>query len=264
MKKKFAAILSLVLFTYFISPVYADETGDMFAVLNADNEEIFNVNEYGYVFSKKGLLANGASSVGAAPMVLGQNAGNRGLVITDKAPTNPKRIYFGWNPGATFDYVELFALQEGVAYKNIVLAPSGGNVGIGTTNPEYLIDTGGAYCDGNTWVNASSREYKKHIKELTRDDAMKAFEALIPVSFSYKKNPEDQYLGFIAEDVPDLVATKDRKGLNSMDIVAVLTRVVQEQQKAANLQKKTIAELSNKVAELEERVGSRKVALNIE
>ncbi|MBC8391607.1 MAG: hypothetical protein H8E17_03440, partial [Deltaproteobacteria bacterium] len=52
--------------------------------------------------------------------------------------------------------------------------------------------------------------------------------------------------GFIAEDVPELVATKDRKGMSSMDVVAVLTRVVQEQQK-------TIAELSRKMRELEEK-----------
>ena len=35
--------------------------------------------------------------------------------------------------------------------------------------------------------------------------------------------------GFIAEEVPELISTKDRKGLSSMDIVAVLTKVVQEQ-----------------------------------
>ncbi len=37
-------------------------------------------------------------------------------------------------------------------------------------------------------------------------------------------------MGFIAEDVPELVATSDRQGLSAMDIVAVLTKVVQEQQ----------------------------------
>ncbi|MBI2060130.1 MAG: hypothetical protein HYT87_10195 [Nitrospirae bacterium] len=41
----------------------------------------------------------------------------------------------------------------------------------------------------------------------------------------------EQYVGFIAEDVPNLVATNDRKGLSSMDLVAVLTKVVQEQQR---------------------------------
>jgi hypothetical protein len=61
-------------------------------------------------------------------------------------------------------------------------------------------------------------------------------------------------VGFIAEDVPDLVATKDRKGLSPMDIVAVLTKVVQEQQKTAEDQKKIIAELSRKVDDLQKEV----------
>ena len=38
-------------------------------------------------------------------------------------------------------------------------------------------------------------------------------------------------MGFIAEDVPDMVATQDRKGINPMDLIAVLTKVVQQQQK---------------------------------
>ena len=46
-------------------------------------------------------------------------------------------------------------------------------------------------------------------------------------------------LGFIAEDVPGLVASTDRISLSTMDIVAVLTRVVQEQQqKIAELEKR--------------------------
>ncbi len=53
---------------------------------------------------------------------------------------------------------------------------------------------------------------------------------LSPTRFNYKADKEDEYLGFIAEDVPELVANKDRKGLNPMDIVAVLTKVVQRQQ----------------------------------
>ncbi len=37
-------------------------------------------------------------------------------------------------------------------------------------------------------------------------------------------------MGFVAEDVPDLIATKERKELSPMDIMAVLTKVVQDQQ----------------------------------
>ena len=54
---------------------------------------------------------------------------------------------------------------------------------------------------------------------------------LEPVTFSYRNDSDEDHVGFIAEDVPTLVATGDRKGLSAMDIVAVLTRVVQQQQR---------------------------------
>ncbi len=38
-------------------------------------------------------------------------------------------------------------------------------------------------------------------------------------------------MGFIAEDVPELLATADGEALSAMDIIAALTRVVQEQQR---------------------------------
>ncbi len=66
------------------------------------------------------------------------------------------------------------------------------------------------------------------------------------MTYQYKNTADETHVGFIAEDVPDLVATKDRKGLSSMDVVAVLTKVVQQQQK-------TIAELKAKVDALEKK-----------
>jgi len=258
MKMKVVSILSFVCLMWIIVPGYMAEADDRFVVLNPEDEEIFNVNEVGYVFSKKGLLANGSSSVGAAPMVLGQDIGNRGIVITDRAATNPKRIYFGWNVGATHEYAEIFALQEGVAYKNLILNPAAGYVGIGTTSPSYPLQMGsGAYVStGGVWTNASSREYKKDIKQLTKDEAMDAFTKLNPVKFSYKAGSEEKHVGFIAEDAPELVASKDRKGMSSMDVVAVLTKVVQEQQKVVQEQKTTIAELSRRLAVIERGVKS--------
>ena len=87
---------------------------------------------------------------------------------------------------------------------------------------------------------------------------MDALQGLNPVTFTYKAAPEEQHVGFIAEDVPDLLATKDRKGLSPMDIVSVLTKVVQEQQgiiqeqkKIAEQQQSINAALSEKIAELE-------------
>jgi len=94
-----------------------------------------------------------------------------------------------------------------------------------------------------TVVSPSSRDYKENIKDLNSQEAMATLSGLHPVTYVYKTNPGEQQVGFIAEDVPELVATSDRKGLSSMDVVAVLTKVVQEQQKTISAHTKKIAEL---------------------
>jgi len=226
---------------------------DKLIVENGSGTTTFKVGDSGTITSASSLFANGASAWGEAPFVLGQNVGHRGIVITDKASSNQKNIYIGWNAGSSHDYAEIFALQEGVAWKNLVFAPSGGNVGIGTTSPSYPLQMGsGAYVSsGGVWTDASSREYKEDIKNLTTDEAMDALKGLNPVKFSYRASSDEQHVGFIAEDVPKLVATKNRKGMSAMDVVAVLTKVVQKQQR-------TIAELSRKVDKLENRIKIQK------
>jgi hypothetical protein len=143
-----------------------------------------------------------------------------------------------------------------------------GNFGINTSATSGKpINTGtGAYLSsGGAWINASSRQYKENIKVLTTEDADKTLVALNPVTFSYKADPTEQHVGFIAEDVPDLVATKDRKGLSPMDIVAVLTKVVQEQKqtleeksKIIEKQQKAFDNLAGTVAQLQAEVNRLK------
>ena len=108
-----------------------------------------------------------------------------------------------------------------------------GRVGIGTPNPNFPLEmgSGARVTAGSVWTDASSREYKENIRDLTIEEAMTALRELQPTRFNYKVDKEEEYVGFIAEDVPELLASKDRKGLSPMDIVAVLTKVVQEQQK---------------------------------
>ncbi len=170
------------------------------------------------------LLANDkgiATAIGLGGSSFGQYGGPNSLNILVKEGTSEI-----WTPAI------------------IVKNPSG-YVGMGTVSPSYPLHMrAGAYVtEGGVWTNASSREYKKDIQSLTSEDAMLAFNKLEPVSFKYKSDDE-QHIGFIAEDVPDIVATKDRKGLSPMDMVALLTKIVQEQQK-------TIVELSDRVKSLE-------------
>jgi hypothetical protein len=90
---------------------------------------------------------------------------------------------------------------------------------------------GGAYTNGSSWFDISSREYKDNIEALSTEEALKAIKELNPVKYSYKIDTSEKRVGFIAEEVPELLSTKDRKGLSPMDIVAVLTKVVQEHEK---------------------------------
>jgi len=123
-----------------------------------------------------------------------------------------------------------------------------GNVGIGTQTPSYPLHmASGAYVSvGGMWMDASSREFKDNVKGLKVKDAIEALQGLNPVTFNYKVSPEENHVGFVAEEVPDLVATKDRKGLSPMDIVAVLTKVVQEQQKIISFLREEVNELKEK------------------
>ena len=96
---------------------------------------------------------------------------------------------------------------------------------------------GGAYTSGGAWIEASSRDYKENIMELDQAESFQALASLNPVRYNYKNKKDEEFLGFIAEEVPDLVAMNGRRGMRAMDIVAVLTKVVQEQQKTLDEQK---------------------------
>ena len=95
---------------------------------------------------------------------------------------------------------------------------------------------------GGAWQNSSSRERKEHIEALSATQAMQALAQLNPVTYNYKVDAQEKHVGFIAEDVPQLVASKDRKSLSALDIVAVLTKVAQEQKQAIEEQRLEIKE----------------------
>jgi hypothetical protein len=106
---------------------------------------------------------------------------------------------------------------------------------------------------GGVWTNASSRELKDNIQTLTTSEAFETLTHLNAVKYNYKADREEKHVGFIAEDAPDLVASKDKKGMSPMDVVAVLTKVVQEQQKSLQDQQAIISELQRKVAAMEKK-----------
>ena len=143
-----------------------------------------------------------------------------------------------------------------------------GNFGTTTAHPVRLVASGtwqfsvDSNCDismrdgggyNGTWNDASSRALKENIHDLSTEDAMETLAGLTPVTYNYKSDKEEAHVGFIAEDVPDLVAAKDRKTLSAMDIVSVLTKVTQEQQKLLEQQQDTINQLKKEIEELKKK-----------
>jgi len=203
-----------------------------------------------------GWLAGWSNQTGNENTFIGDDAGinnvsgSRNVFIGNEAgaqETSSEKLYID-NLGDTSPLIYGDFLNEYLDFNGSVRINLGARA-----MPTHLLDVGtsGAYCNGGAWVDGSSREFKENIQELTSTEALRAFAELEPVKFNYKEDTAETYLGFVAEDVPDLVAMNDRKGLNAMDMVAMLTRVLQEQQKA-------IMELREEITKLKKEARKEK------
>lgn len=93
-----------------------------------------------------------------------------------------------------------------------------------------------------TLTQASSIALKENVAALSGPEAMAALQGLNAVKYTYKADAnKEQRIGFIAEDVPDLVAAPDRDRLSPMDLIAVLTKAVQELAAEVRVLKEQIA-----------------------
>lgn len=111
-------------------------------------------------------------------------------------------------------------------------------VGINTATPAHTLDVNGdAHIAGTLTVQTlqqtSSRDLKRDIAGLSGETAAHVLKALRPVSFHFKDDTaQTLQFGFIAEDVPEEVASSNRRGINAMNVVAVLTQVLKDQHRA--------------------------------
>lgn len=150
-----------------------------------------------------------------------RNGGVAGLMITQ---ASGETGYIMHNRAST--------LTIGAGSVDRITIDREGNVGIGISRPAHPIEmvSGAHVTVGGVWTNSSSRVKKENINALSSEDAIAALARLEPVRFNYKNDTGESHVGFIAEDVPELVATGDRQGVSAMDIVAVLAKVIQAQQ----------------------------------
>ncbi|SDL88120.1 tail fiber domain-containing protein [Paenibacillus jilunlii] len=141
--------------------------------------------------------------------------------------------------------------DELIQVAGAVTVDSSSNVGIGKTPTDnYKLDVNGNLRATN-FAQTSSRTFKENIASLPVKKALELLNRLKPVTFNYKaENAKKQNIGFIAEDVPQIFSTSDHKSVVLMDIIAVLTTVVQKQQKEAQDMRKQVNELQTQVTAL--------------
>lgn len=139
-----------------------------------------------------------------------------------------------------------------VTNNNEVMTLRNSVVGIRNNNPGFPLEIGTDATNGNgahvtiagIFTNGSTRKSKERIVDLDGEAALAAFDKLNPVTYYGKNQDDEQYVGFIADDVPELVAMNDRSGIAAIEIAALLTKVVQEQ-------RETITRLAKRVESLE-------------
>ncbi|MBI4803173.1 MAG: tail fiber domain-containing protein [Elusimicrobia bacterium] len=134
---------------------------------------------------------------------------------------------------------------------------TGGNVGIGTTNPEYTLTVNGtAWVTSGAWTG-SDRRWKKDITPL--NGSLSKIMKLQGANYNWKTNeyPELKFstapqIGLIAQDaekvIPEVVTTDNNgyKGISYEKLVPVLIEAAKEQQKE-------IEELKLKIVKLEKK-----------
>jgi hypothetical protein len=168
------------------------------------------------------------------------------FTITDMTVSEMKGFNFGGGPLPV-----VFKSGISLSPKGI---PDWNKFALTTKDDKLILNQDGGFnngvrIDGNVQVagaltHASSIALKENVSELSGQEAMAALQGLNAVKYSYKADSQqEQHLGFIAEEVPDLVANLERDRLSPMDLIAVLTKAVQEQQRM-------IADLIAKVSDL--------------
>jgi hypothetical protein len=118
----------------------------------------------------------------------------------------------------------------------ITLAPTGGKVGVGTSNPTAGFEVGAGHSTlADSWITRSSRRFKTNIQPLV--GALKTIEQLQGVSYERRSDGKHE-IGVIAEDVdqvvPELVLrdpdTKQVQGVDYARLSALLIEAVKTQQ----------------------------------
>jgi hypothetical protein len=158
--------------------------------------------------------------------------------------TNPCRyLIIGKFAGGPTISTPIAIVSDTVIYLK-KLAQVTGKMSIHTVDTTYVVNvgSGGAYCDGSVWTNASRLAIKKNIIS-NRYDVFKILDSVEVVNFDYKADSTEKnslHIGFIADVTPELLAGKRHDGQQSADCIGLLIEAVKELKKECNYLKSKI------------------------
>ena len=141
---------------------------------------------------------------------------------------------FGYGVRPSDDSFGIWEKGKNTNWTNLFLVQNDGNVGIGTTDPDEMLEVSGSVKSNGTILTSDSR-FKQNIKPISA--ALEKVSALRGVHFDWKKDqfPEKNFadgtqLGLIAQEVesvfPEVVST-DANGLKSVNYPALIAPLVQ-------------------------------------
>jgi hypothetical protein len=280
MKKLSVMMAAVMIFTVLVAAVSFSE--DKLVVKDSTGTNTVFAVEDGTSVPNRILVVSGGvpimQNAGLAGFDFRNTAATFGASITVGTAGNPN-MYANWKGttnGKDDPTKPTWGLRLDITHDNfhVLRSPAGGglsDVFVINADGSITSSTGATLTAVGHWQDSSSRDYKENITDLSTEEAITTLAGLNPVRYNYKVDKDERHVGFIAEDVPELVATKDRKTLSPMDIVAVLTKVVKEQketldaksqivenqQKALEEQQKTIVKISETLERLERVLESK-------
>ncbi len=127
-----------------------------------------------------------------------------------------------------------------------------GKTGIGVLEPNYKLEVAGTVA-GTSWTNTSDQRFKENIMPINY--GISTVNQLKPVTYDWNTQGKERggdnknHMGFIAQDLekvlPSIVNTApdSYKTVNYMELIPVLTKAIQEQQKQIEFLMKKIETL---------------------
>jgi hypothetical protein len=111
------------------------------------------------------------------------------------------------------------------------LRADGGAMDIQSDNADLYINNNNRPVRIRRLVQSSSRALKEDVSQLSAAEAGRLLNALEPQAFRFKEDDSGlRHFGFIAEEMPEGIATPEKEGFNPTAVIAVLTKMVKQQQ----------------------------------